>query len=133
MFRTHLFGVPSVIVYSASVHKYVLHNEDIFKAEWPTIELMGRTSMVAVHGKAHTRVRSFVTNAINRPDALNRIAALVQPRMVIALRSWAQMGKINARFETQKVFIYILIYIKLIHHFSVCNVLETKSINFNIL
>jgi ent-kaurenoic acid hydroxylase len=60
--------------------------------------------MAAVHGKAHTRVRSFVTNAINRPDALNRIAALVQPRMVIALRSWAQMGKINARFETQKVF-----------------------------
>ncbi|GAU12622.1 hypothetical protein TSUD_121130 [Trifolium subterraneum] len=103
MFRTHLFGVPSIIVYNASVHKYVLHTEDIFKAEWPTIELMGRTSMVAVHGKAHTRVRSFVTNAINRPEALNRIAAHVQPRMVIALRSWAQTGKINARLETQKL------------------------------
>ncbi|PNX74197.1 ent-kaurenoic acid oxidase 1-like protein [Trifolium pratense] len=64
---------------------------------------MGRTSMVAVHGKAHTRVRSFVTNAINRPEALNRIAAHVQPRMVIALQSWAQSGKINARFETQKL------------------------------
>jgi hypothetical protein len=89
--------------------------------------------MVAVHGKAHTRVRSFVTNAINRPDALNRIAALVQPRMVIALRSWAQMGKINARFETQKVFIYILIYIKLIIILvSAIKVLESKSINFNI-
>jgi hypothetical protein len=89
--------------------------------------------MAAVHGKAHTRVRSFVTNAINRPDALNRIAALVQPRMVIALRSWAQMGKINARFETQKVFIYILIYIKLIIILvSAIKVLESKSINFNI-
>ncbi|XP_045823498.1 ent-kaurenoic acid oxidase 1-like [Trifolium pratense] len=103
MFRTHLFGVPSIIVYNASVHKYVLHKEDIFKADWPTIELMGRTSMAAVHGKAHTRVRSFVTNAINRPEALNRIAAHVQPRMVIALQSWAQSGKINARFETQKL------------------------------
>ncbi|CAI8596139.1 unnamed protein product [Vicia faba] len=103
MFRTHLFGAPSIIVYTPNVHKFVLHKDDIFIAEWPTIELMGITSLLAVHGKAHTRVRNFVTNVINRPDALNRIAALVQPRMINALRSWAQIGKINARFETQKL------------------------------
>lgn len=105
MFRTHLFGAPSIIVYTPNIHKFVLHKEDKLITEWPTIELMGRTSLVAVHGKAHTRVRNFVTNVINRPDALNRIAALVQPRMINALQSWAQIGKINARFETQKVFI----------------------------
>jgi cytochrome P450 len=110
MFRTHLFGSPSIIVYTPTIHKFVLYSEDKFKAEWPTIELMGRNSLVAVHGKAHIRVRNFVTNAINRPDALNRIAALVQPRMVAALQSWAQMGKIKARFETQKVFIYRIKY-----------------------
>lgn len=103
MFRTHLFGTPSIIVYTPTIHKFVLHSEDKFKAEWPTIELMGRNSIVAVHGKAHMRVRNFVTNAINRPEALNRIATLVQPRMVAALQSWAQMGKIKARFETQKM------------------------------
>ncbi|XP_058784722.1 ent-kaurenoic acid oxidase 2-like [Vicia villosa] len=103
MFRTHLFGAPSIIVYIPNIHKFVLHKEDKLIAEWPTIELMGRTSLVAVHGKAHTRVRNFVTNVINRPDALNRIAALVQPRMINALQSWAQIGKINARFETQKL------------------------------
>jgi hypothetical protein len=42
-------------------------------------------------------------NAINRPDALSRIAALVQPRQVAALRSWAEMGKINTKVETEKV------------------------------
>lgn len=110
MFRTHLFGVPSIIVYTPAAHKYVFFSEDKFKAVWPTVELMGRTSLVSVHGKAHLRVRNFVSNTINRPDALNRIAALVQPRMLHALQSWAQMGKINAKFETQKVFIYNLIY-----------------------
>ncbi|RHN66294.1 putative cytochrome P450 [Medicago truncatula] len=103
MFRTHLFGTPSIIVYTSTIHKFMLYSKDKFKAEWPTIELMGRNSLVAVHGKAHTQVHNFVTNAINRPDALNRIVALVQPRMVAALQSWAQMDKIKARFETQKM------------------------------
>lgn len=103
MFRTHLFGSPSIIVYTPAVIKSVLYSEDKFSVEWPGVELFGRTSMVAVHGKAHTRVRSFITNAINRPQALNRIAAFVQPRMASALQSWAQMGKINAKIETQKV------------------------------
>lgn len=104
MFRTHLFGAPSIIVYTPAVNKFVLFSDSNFKQEWPTVELMGVTSMVAVHGKAHTRVRKFVTNAINRPDALSRIAALVQPHIVTALRSWAEMGKIKAKVETQKVF-----------------------------
>ncbi|CAK8565046.1 unnamed protein product [Lathyrus sativus] len=103
MFRTHLFGAPSILVYTPNIHKFVLHKEDRLITIWPTIELMGRTSLVGVHGKAHTRVRNFVTNAINRPDALNRIATLVQPRMINALQSWAKIGKINARLETQKL------------------------------
>jgi ent-kaurenoic acid hydroxylase len=83
----------------------VLFSDSNFKQDWPTVEVMGRTSMVAVHGKAHTRVRNFVINTINRPDALTRIAALVQPNIVASLRSWAEIGKIKAKFETQKVFL----------------------------
>jgi len=105
MFITHLFGAPSIIVYTPAVNKFVLFSEDKFKQECPTVELMGRTSLGSVHGKAHTRARNFVTNTINRPDALSRIATLVQPHIVNALQSWAQMGKIKAKFETQKVFI----------------------------
>ncbi|KEH17087.1 cytochrome P450 family 90 protein [Medicago truncatula] len=103
MFRTHLFGAPSIIVYTPTVNKFVLFSDDKFKQECPTVELMGRTSLGSVHGKAHTRARNFVTNAINRPDALSRIATLVQPRIVNALQSWAQIGKIKAKFETQKL------------------------------
>jgi len=106
MFRTHLFGAPSIIVYTPIVNKFVLYSADKFIQEWPTVELVGRTSLAGVHGKAHKRIRRFVTNSINAPEALNRIAALVQPRMVSALQSWAQMGKIKARVETQKVFNY---------------------------
>ncbi|WJX36857.1 ent-kaurenoic acid monooxygenase [Trifolium repens] len=80
MFRTHLFGKPTIIVYTPAVNKFVLFSDTNFKLEWPSIEILGQTSIAAVHGKAHTRVRNCITNAINRPDALSRIAALVQPR-----------------------------------------------------
>ncbi|WJX30934.1 ent-kaurenoic acid monooxygenase [Trifolium repens] len=103
MFRTHLFGKPSIIVYTPAVNKFVLFSDTNFKLEWPSVELLGQTSIAAVHGKAHTRVRNCITNAINRPDALSRIAALVQPRQVAALRSWVEMGKINTKVETEKL------------------------------
>ncbi|KAF9607493.1 hypothetical protein IFM89_036443 [Coptis chinensis] len=49
------------------------------------------------------RVRSYLTNAINRPDALKKIAKRVQPLIVSALRSWADKGKVNAVQEVKKV------------------------------
>lgn len=104
-------------VYTPAANKFVLCSGDKFIQEYPTVELLGQTSMVAVHGKAHTRVRSFVINAINRSEALRHTAALVQPSMVTALHSWAQMGKIKAQFETQKVSIecaFWLFYVELI-------------------
>ena len=104
MFRTHLFGSPSIITYTPSVNKFVLQSGELFMQEWPSAELMGTNSLVAVHGKAHARVRRFVINAINRPDSIRRIVRSVQPLMVNALQSWAQMGKIKAKFETRKVY-----------------------------
>ncbi|KAF2316044.1 hypothetical protein GH714_040839 [Hevea brasiliensis] len=64
---------------------------------------MGRNSLVVVHGQAHERLRSFVSNSINRPDALQLIAACVQPRLVSALHSWAQLGKFKAYKEIKKL------------------------------
>ncbi|KAL0285159.1 UNVERIFIED_CONTAM: Ent-kaurenoic acid oxidase 1, partial [Sesamum angustifolium] len=63
----------------------------------------GTTSLVAVQGYSHTRVRSFVMRAINQPDALHKIALRVQPRITVALESWAQKGRIRVYKEAKKV------------------------------
>ncbi|KAK4837324.1 hypothetical protein QYF36_004568 [Acer negundo] len=103
MYRTHLLGSPSVIVCFPSISKIVYQSDEIFRLQWPAVDLVGRTSLVSVQGKAHERLRSFVTKAINRPDALRRIAALVQPSMVAALQSWAQKRKVKVSYEAKKV------------------------------
>ncbi|KAK4437111.1 Beta-amyrin 11-oxidase [Sesamum alatum] len=103
LYRTHLFGSPAIIACSASANKFVLQTESSFFLEWPSVELVGTTSLVAVQGSAHTRVRTFVVKAINQPDALRKIALMVQPRITVALKSWAQMGRIKVYKEAKKV------------------------------
>ncbi|KAL6283885.1 hypothetical protein ACE6H2_014814 [Prunus campanulata] len=103
MYRSHLFGSPCIITCFPAVNKFVLQSLDTFILDWPTVDLLGRSSLVAVHGKPHARLRSFVTNAINQPDALRRVALFVQPRMVAVLQSWALKGRIKAYDETKKL------------------------------
>ncbi|KAL0416871.1 UNVERIFIED_CONTAM: Abscisic acid 8'-hydroxylase 3 [Sesamum latifolium] len=103
LYRTHLFGSPAIIACTPSANKFVLQTESSFFLEWPSVELVGTTSLVAVQGSSHTRVRSFVVRAINQPDALRKIALMVQPRIIVALESWAQKGRIRVYKEAKKV------------------------------
>ncbi|KAJ8771857.1 hypothetical protein K2173_027034 [Erythroxylum novogranatense] len=102
LYRTHLFGSPSIIACFPNVIKHVFQSHDAFILEWPNKDILGYNSLAVVQGKAHTRLRRFVVDAINKPASLRRIAALVQPRMVAALESWASIGKIRVRNETKK-------------------------------
>ncbi|KAL8230673.1 hypothetical protein R6Q57_000451 [Mikania cordata] len=103
MYKTHLFGKPSVIVFSPTASKFVFRAEESFKLKWPNVELVGKTSLVGVHGKKHARVRSFVSKSINQPEALRRIAGIVQPRMISALASWVKRPTITSYKEIKKV------------------------------
>ncbi|PWA55189.1 cytochrome P450 [Artemisia annua] len=102
MYKTHLFGRPSVIVFSSTAIKYAFRAEESFLLDRPNVEIVGKSSLVAVHGKTHARLRSFVSRSTNQPDALRQIARLVQPRMVSGLQCWAKRGKINSYEEIKK-------------------------------
>lgn len=110
LYRSHLFGSPAIIACSPMVNKFVLQSDSNFILEWPTVELVGTTSLVAVHGEGHTRLRIFVQRAVNQPEALSRIALMLQPRLIAALQSWAQRGTIVGFKEAKKVPTYLLIH-----------------------
>ncbi|KAF9589497.1 hypothetical protein IFM89_025044 [Coptis chinensis] len=95
MYRTYLFGSPSIIGCSPAFNKYVLQSSDLFQQKWPSTELFGLHALAIVEGKPHTRLRSYLTNAINRPDALKKITTIIQPHIVSSLRSWAEKGRIT--------------------------------------
>ncbi|XP_073283692.1 ent-kaurenoic acid oxidase 1-like [Primulina huaijiensis] len=103
LYRTHLFGSPSIIVCPPSAIKFVLQSDSNFLPEWPAPELVGVNALVSVEGDSHARVRNFVLRCINKPDALRRIALMVQPRVTASLKSWAQKGRILVHKEAKKV------------------------------
>lgn len=103
MYRTHLFGSPSIIACEPSINKFILQSDDLFKIRWPSVELVGRYSLAAVEGEPHTRLRTFLLNAINKPEALKKISLAVQPRIISSLRRWADEERIKASHETNKV------------------------------
>ncbi|KAK6924950.1 Cytochrome P450, partial [Dillenia turbinata] len=103
LYKTKLFGYPSVIAYTPEAIKFVYYNSEAFILQWPNPAIVGNNALVTVHGKAHTRIRNLVTNVLNRPAALRHIALLVQPRIAAALHSWAQKGQVKAYDEIKKV------------------------------
>ncbi|KAK1293513.1 Ent-kaurenoic acid oxidase 1 [Acorus calamus] len=103
LYRSHLLGSPTIISCSPTTNKFIFQSPASFPLHWPSPEIVGESSLVAVHGKQHLRLRNFVMNAINHPVALKRIASAVQPRIVDSLRFWAEKGTIRASDETKKV------------------------------
>ncbi|KAF6156004.1 hypothetical protein GIB67_035361 [Kingdonia uniflora] len=69
---------------------------------WPASDIVGQKSLVVLNCKSHARLRSYVSNAINKPDALKKISKLVQPRIVASLHSCVEIGKIRGIEETKK-------------------------------
>ncbi|CAL4938851.1 unnamed protein product [Urochloa decumbens] len=107
VYRTHLFGSPTILVCSPAANKFVLHSSSqdgaAFGIRWPAPELVGFSCVVNVDGAQHARLRGFILAAINRPSSLRAVAEAVQPRVVAALRAWADKGTITAATEIKKV------------------------------
>ncbi|OAY66298.1 Ent-kaurenoic acid oxidase 1 [Ananas comosus] len=104
MYRTHLCGKPTIVACTPAANKFVLQSggED-FRSMWPSVELVGPSSVSNVEGRQHVRIRAFVLAAANHPKSLSKIARAIQPSIVAALRSWAVAGTINASVETKNV------------------------------
>ncbi|KAK1588531.1 hypothetical protein Q3G72_024375 [Acer saccharum] len=58
IYRTHLFGSPSIIACFPSISNIIFQSDETFLLQWPAVDPVGHTSLVAVHGKAHDRVKS---------------------------------------------------------------------------
>ncbi|XP_021855280.2 ent-kaurenoic acid oxidase 2 [Spinacia oleracea] len=104
IYRTHLYGSPSIIACSPSLCKFVLNSSDKFVQEWPTIQVLGTKSVITLdEGTLHGIIKSFIVKSINRPDSLSKIVHQIQPTIVAALQLWSQMPKIKTFDQVKKV------------------------------
>eukprot|EP01018_Ginkgo_biloba_P019838 Gb_31473 [translate_table: standard] len=106
IYRTHLFGFPSIITCSPEVNKFVMGcgtEDGSFVTGWPCPELVGPKSLIIAERHQHKRVRRYLMEAINSPESLKIIFTQLQPAFKSALDDWASKGIISAFQEVRRV------------------------------
>ncbi|CAN6244897.1 unnamed protein product [Urochloa humidicola] len=72
VFRSHLFGAPTVVSCDAALNHFVLHNEDrLFQCSYPgpVRGILGESSLLVVTGDRHRRLRAVAVAFTNAASA----------------------------------------------------------------
>ncbi|KAJ1414598.1 Cytochrome P450 [Sesbania bispinosa] len=98
MYRSHLFGSPSIIVCSPETCRKVLTNEEQFRLGYPasTMALVGKRSFHGISNAEHKRLRRLTTSPINGHEALSMYIAIIEG---IAVKHLEDMSSMNSPCE----------------------------------
>ncbi|XP_075642403.1 7,8-epoxymelianol synthase CYP88A154-like [Castanea sativa] len=94
IYKTYMFGKPSVIVCTPETCRKVLTNDDQFKLGYPkaTTILTGK-SFHGITNAEHKRLRRLTTAPINGHEALSGYIDLIEGIVVSSLEEWASMNR----------------------------------------
>ncbi|KAL5718373.1 ent-kaurenoic acid monooxygenase [Ranunculus cassubicifolius] len=109
LYRTYLFGSPSIIACSPESIKFVLQS-DMFSSHSLAAELIGENSFAMMNGETHKTRRTCITTSINSREGIKDIITSVQPLLISSLHFWAQKGRFKALDEARKVSFENIIY-----------------------
>ncbi|MED6167707.1 hypothetical protein PIB30_005332 [Stylosanthes scabra] len=93
MYRTHLFGCPSIIVCSPETCRKVLTDDDTLKLGYPasTMALVGKRSFHGISNAEHKRLRRLTTAPITGHEALSMYVSLIEDISVKTLHDLCSM------------------------------------------
>ncbi|KAL6551449.1 hypothetical protein OROGR_007603 [Orobanche gracilis] len=80
IFKSHLFGRPTIVSCDLELNMFILQNEEkLFQSSYPkpVHDILGRSSMMLVSGELHKKLRSVAVSFINasksRPDFIHYV------------------------------------------------------------
>ncbi|KAJ7543931.1 hypothetical protein O6H91_09G058900 [Diphasiastrum complanatum] len=91
LFKTHLFGHPTIISLDPQVNKFVLQNEGrYFTASYPKsfVDLFGKNSMLAATGEMHKSQRNATLNFLYSKNSRQKHISDVESYLHMAMSSW---------------------------------------------
>ncbi|KAL3689805.1 hypothetical protein R1sor_016114 [Riccia sorocarpa] len=98
LYRTHLFGQPTVLATTAESIKQVCMNGEVFKSGWPksTRTVLGRKSFAVLEGDEHRRLRRLTSQALQGQEVLKNYIPKIEDNCKERLKSWAKEGQFQA-------------------------------------
>ncbi|XP_039166843.1 beta-amyrin 11-oxidase [Eucalyptus grandis] len=104
MYRTVMFGKPSIIVSMPETCRRVLADEVNFKLNYPktTQELIGKKSFHDMSNTAHKHFRRLTAAKINGSESLSMYIKRIEEIMIGSLDEWAKMERPIEFYEEMK-------------------------------
>ncbi|ARV62600.1 cytochrome P450 [Nostocales cyanobacterium HT-58-2] len=104
IFKTHLFGRPTVVMIGAEANRFLFSNENqYFSMSWPdsTKILLGASSLTVQTGDEHKNRRKLLSQAF-QPRALTGYLSTMQNITQSYLHKWERMGTLTWYPELKK-------------------------------
>ncbi|KAK6155241.1 hypothetical protein DH2020_009489 [Rehmannia glutinosa] len=112
VFKSHLFGNPTIVSCDLELNVFVLQNEEkLFQSSYPkpVHDILGKLSMMLVSGELHKKLRSVAVSFINvsksRPDFLD----YVDKMSVSLIDSWKAKRQVFFFKEAKELTFYLML------------------------
>ncbi|KAK8614212.1 hypothetical protein V6N13_122581 [Hibiscus sabdariffa] len=114
MYRTYLFGSPSIIVCIPETCRKVFADDEHFRLGYPasTKQLTGKKSFHSIPNSEHKRLRRLTTAPINGHEALSMYIGYIEEMVVNSLDEWSSMKEpIEVLNEIRKLTFKVITHI----------------------
>ncbi|KAK4262182.1 hypothetical protein QN277_027767 [Acacia crassicarpa] len=104
IFKSSLFGLPSIVSADAEFNKFILNNEGkLFECSYPKSigGVLGKWSMLVVVGDMHRDMRAIALNFMSSAMLKTAMLKDVEKYALLVLNSWKQNHKFPAQEEAR--------------------------------
>ncbi|MCO5611658.1 hypothetical protein L7F22_065913 [Adiantum nelumboides] len=105
VFKSCLFGHPTILSADPELNKFILMNEDkLFQCSYPnTISgILGKWSMLVLVGEAHKQMRSIALTFMSPTKLKEFFLEDIEDHVLLTLRSWQEGQVVSAQEEAKK-------------------------------
>ncbi|XP_074591709.1 steroid (22S)-hydroxylase-like [Curcuma longa] len=105
IYRSNLFGEPTIVSADAALNRFILQNEGkLFECSYPSSigGILGKWSMLVLVGDMHREMRMISLNFINNVRLRSHLLPEVERHSLLVLRSWIHDSPFSALEEAKK-------------------------------
>ncbi|GLJ40696.1 hypothetical protein SUGI_0840560 [Cryptomeria japonica] len=104
LFKTHLFGKPTIFSTDPEVNKFILQNEGkLFQTSYPSsiTNLLGKHSLLLISGNLHKRLHSLTLSFANSSALKDHLMLDIEKLVCLTLDGWND--QVLLQDETKKI------------------------------
>lgn len=105
VFRSNLFGEPTIVSADAGLNRFILQNEGrLFECSYPKSigGILGKWSMLVLVGDMHRDMRMISLNFLSNARLRTHLLREVEQHTLLVLRSWKENTSFSAQEEAKK-------------------------------